>query len=196
MSAALAYARPQSRHQSRPEVPQPRHLEIAPTRAQRRARPRSVYAITAVSTVFGLLLAQLVLSIVLSDGAFQISDLQAQQKSLSRTQGDLAEKLDLLASPQSLATKAEGMGMVLSSSTPVFLTLSDGSTMGSARPTSASARGVLGSKGGLVPNSLLTSADETGSLTNDDSGSSAPSVGSAAPSVGSTSGKLPSPNTR
>jgi hypothetical protein len=192
MSAALATARPQYRS----EAPEPRHLQIAATRQQRRARPRSVYAVTAVSTIFGLLLAQLVLSIVLSDGAFQISDLQAQQKTLSRTEGDLTEKLDLLASPQSLASKAEGLGMVQSSATPVFLTLADGSTQGNAHPASVGAHGIIGSRGGLVPNALLASLDETGSFTNDAIDSSAPPVGSAAPSVVSDSGKLPSPTTR
>jgi hypothetical protein len=193
MSGAVAYARPQYRPVA---AEQPRHIEIVPTRAQRAARPRSVYAVTAVCTIFGLLLAQLVLSIVLSDGAFQIAELQSQQKSLSRTQEDLAEKLDLLGSPQNLASKAEGLGMVLGSSTPVFLTLADGTTRGSAKPVSTGARGPLESRGSLVPNALLDDFDESESFTSVGHSSGAPAGGSASASVTSTPGMLPSPTTR
>jgi hypothetical protein len=193
MSAAVAYARPQQRTVANE---QPRHIEIVPTRAQRAARPTSVYAVTAVCTIFGLLLAQLVLSILLSDGAFQIAELQSQQKTLSRTQEDLSEKLDLLGSPQNLATKAEGLGMVLGSGTPVFLNLADGTTRGSAKPVSAGAHGPLESRGSLVPNALLDDLDESENFTSVSHSTGAPAGTSASASVTSTPGMLPSPTTR
>lgn len=196
MSAAVAYARP------RPEVaPRPRHIEIVTTRSQRRARPKSFYAVVAVASVFALLLAQLLLSILLSDGAYQISSLQNEQKQLARTEQALMEELDLLASPQNLATKAEALGMVLGTNAPVFLSLSDGTVTGQPSPAAGTA-GAIGATGGLVANALLpdptlTSAADAGATTDDSSASGAPSAPNSTASVPSNSGAtLPSPQTR
>lgn len=187
MSAALAYA-PQRRATAAPV----RHVEIVTTRAQRRARPKSFYAVATVAAVFGLFLAQLLLSIVLSDGAYQISSLQAEQRELSRTQEDLSEKLDLLASPQSLATRAGQLGMVVGGSTPAFLRLSDGTLIGKPVAASKSA----GTRG-LVGNALLGAddgADGDGEAAASDDG--APPQSTASGSVASGDGDLPSPVTR
>jgi hypothetical protein len=209
MSTALAYRLPLRPvlPGNRPQEPVRRHIEIVTTRAQRKARPRSFYAIVTVSSVFGLLLAQLLLSIALSAGAYQIAGLQTSQKQLTRTAAALSEQLDLLASPQSLATKAEGLGMVVNSSTPVFIRLSDGTVIGSG--SAAGAQGVLGAKGSLVPNALLTDAASNAALIGsaDDSASTigsatgtpkagAPTPAVATASVASTNGSLPSPVTR
>jgi hypothetical protein len=191
MSAAFAFARPQER----PSVGAPQHIEIVTTRAQRRARPKSFYAVLAVSAVFALLLAQLMLSIVVSDGAYQITTLQAEQKQLSRTEQSLAEKLDLLASPQSLAQRAESLGMVVGTSSPAFLRLSDGALIGT--PTAATGTsGVLGLDGGLVANSLLVPGADTGSLPATTETDGAPAQNTAPGSVVSSDGALPSPTTR
>ena len=205
MSAAQAFSTPQAA----PQHARPRHIEIVTTRAQRRSRPRSFYATIAVTSVFTLLLAQLLLSIVLSDGAYQISSLQNEQKQLARTQQALDEQLDLLASPQSLAARAEAIGMVLGTNAPVFLRLSDGVVTGTPTPAAGTA-GAIGADGSLVANALLTEAPD---LTADGNGGSADSVGGGAPS-GTTSnasvtsnsgpsnsgpsngGQLPSPQTR
>jgi len=191
MSAAFAYARPQERT----PVAQPRHIEIVTTRAQRRARPKSFYAVLAVAAVFTLFLTQLMLSIVLSDGAYQISSLQAEQKQLARTEQNLAEKLDLLASPQSLAQKAESLGMVVGTSSPAFLRLADGALVGTPVAATGTA-GALGADGGLVANSLLVaSTDAEISPTTTETGG-APAQNAAATSVASSNGELPSPTTR
>lgn len=209
MSAALAYSDPTSapRRRAADPVLRPRHVEIVTTRAQRKARPRSFYAVMAVASVFALFLAQLMLSIVLSDGAYQISNLQIQQKQLSRTEQALSEKLDLLASPQSLATRAESLGMVVGTNLPATLTLSTGALSGT--PTAAAGNtGAIGSDGGLVPNALLipTSADlSTGTSTvpvtpgapsNSMANGSVASNGTTTTGAASPSGALPSPQTR
>jgi hypothetical protein len=186
MSAAIAYA-PARRA---PHAAPVRHVEIVTTRAQKRARPKAFYAVVTVSSVFALFIAQLLLSIVLSDGAYQISSLQAQQKELSRTQQNLSEKLDLLASPQSLATKAGGLGMVVGGSVPAFLRLSDGALVGVALPA-----GNSGGAHGLVANALLGAegGDDAAPVVADDG---APPKSTASGSVASDSGDLPSPQTR
>jgi hypothetical protein len=155
--------------------------------------------VLAVASIFALLLAQLLLSIVLSDGAYQITSLQAEQKQLSRTERALSEQLDLLASPQSLATKAEGLGMVIGTNAPVFLRLSDGALAGTATPAKGTA-GAIGADGGLVPNSLLveeepdvTTLGSTSAVGATTTG--APSAGAATASVASSGGSIPSPQT-
>ena len=191
MSAAYAFARPQERQQ----IAKPRHIEIVTTRAQRRARPKAFYAVLAVSAVFALFLAQLMLSIVVSDGAYQISSLQAEQNQLSRTEQGLAEKLDLLASPQSLAQRAESLGMVVGTSSPAFLRLSDGALVGTPIAATGTS-GALGADGGLVANSLLVPDSEAEiSPTTSETGG-APAQNAAAGSVASSDGALPSPTTR
>jgi len=191
MSAAVAYARPQ---RGEPAA-QPQRIEIVTTRAQRRARPKSFYAVLAVSAVFALFLAQLMLSIVLSDGAYQISALQVEQKQLSRTSQDLAESLDLLASPQSLAQRAEALGMVVGSSSPAFLRLADGALVGTPVAAVGTA-GALGPDGGLVANSLLVPGAATLDPAATPETTGAPTLNPASTSVASSNGELPSPTTR
>ena len=191
MSAALAYAEPQRRASE----PIHRHVEIVTTRAQRKARPRSFYAMVAVTSVFALFIGQLMLSIVLSDGAYQISALQVEQKQLSRTSQDLAESLDLLASPQSLAQRAEALGMVVGSSSPAFLRLADGALVGTPVAAVGTA-GALGPDGGLVANSLLVPGAATLDPAATPQTTGAPTLNPASTSVASSNGELPSPTTR
>lgn len=141
-----------------PEItqPQPRRLDVVPTRNQRKARPKSFYAIVTVSCLFAILVAQLLLSIVVSDGAYQISALQQEQKELSRDHQTLLEQLNVLQSPQHLAANAEQLGMVTNSNT-AYLRLSDGAVLGNPRAATASGSIMQGADGGpLVPNQLLT----------------------------------------
>lgn len=191
MSTAYAYARPQ---RSQPATPTP-HIEIVTTRAQRRARPKSFYAVLAVTAVFGLFLAQLMLSIILSDGAYQISSLQVEQTQLSRTEQALAEELELLKSPQSLAQRAETLGMVVGSGSPAFLRLSDGALVGTPVAATGTA-GALGPDGGLVPNALLVGQTDPVNTDAANQPDGAPSQNSSGSSVASGSGELPSPTTR
>lgn len=187
MSAALAYA-PQRRAPLSP-VP-PRHVEIVTTRAQRKARPKSFYAVASVAAVFTLFLAQLLLSILLSDGAYQISSLQAEQKQLSRTEQDLAEKLDLLASPQSLASRAGQLGMVVGGGTPAFLRLADGTIIGTPVAASATA-----GANGLVANALLQ-PEEADPAAEPQPAEPQTQKSTASGAAAADDGELPSPVTR
>jgi hypothetical protein len=186
----LAYASPvrSPRHDA-----QPRHIEIVTTRAQRKARPRIVYALATIGGLFALVIAQLLLSIVIADGAYEISSLRTEQRDLSRTAQSLGEDLDLLQSPQNLATQAEGLGMVMSASTPMFLRLSDGKVLGSAGAANEGAA-LLGAKGSLVANALLSGIPEAGQGDEPDKG--APSIEQPESNVASAPGTLPSPVTR
>jgi len=128
-----------------------RHLEVAPTRAQRRARPRVLPAVVTIAGIGVILLAQLLLSIALADGAYQISDLQGQQRDLQRQEQALTEQLEVLSSTQNLIANAEHLGMIASGN-PVFLDLSTGGVSGN--PTAAGGS-LTGNSGNQIGNSLL-----------------------------------------
>ena len=130
------------------------HLEVVSTRDQRRARPRTVYAIVAVGALFAIVVAQLLLSISISQGAYQLSTLQDTQKQMQRQYQAASEDLDRLTSPQNLAANANALGMV-SNSSPVYLRLSDGAVLGAPVAANPWAGTVTGGQGNLVANSLL-----------------------------------------
>ncbi len=118
-----------------------------------RARPRIFYALTAVAGVAAIIVAQLLLSVGISQGAYEISSLQSRHSELGRTAAGVSEDLARVSSPQSLAASAEGLGMV-SNSNPVYLQLSDGAVLGAP----ASASGSQAGAASLVPNALLSEA--------------------------------------
>ncbi len=72
--------------------------------------------------------AQLLLSIAVSDGAYQIAGLQSTQKELLRTEDALAEQLAALDSPQNLAANAASLGMVIATDA-MYLRLADGAVL-------------------------------------------------------------------
>lgn len=142
---ALATTAPQRRAES------VRPVEVAPTREQRRARPKVAYALVATAALFVLLLTQLGISIALSDGAYQISALQSEQAELARDQQKFSEQLDVLSSPQNLANNADALGMVRNSN-PVYLDLTTGAVHGVPAPAEA---GPDGTGDNLIGNTLL-----------------------------------------
>ncbi|MFB9748363.1 hypothetical protein [Leifsonia shinshuensis] len=149
------------------------HLEVVPTRSQRRARPRTLYAVTAVSALLVIVVAQLLLSIGVSQGAYQLSSLQAQQTQLQRSYQAASEDLNRLTSPQNLAANANALGMV-SNSNPAYLRLSDGAVLGAPIAATPAAGTVTGGQGNLVPNAQLNGVPLV----------AGPAAGAAAPAAG------------
>jgi hypothetical protein len=149
--SAVPAVRPLRNPVGRPAEAPRRHLEVAPTRAQRRARPRLLPALVTIGGIGVILLAQLLLSIVLADGAYQISGLQSAKHDAVLQQHALSEQLDLLASPQHLAANAEALGMVASGNA-VYLDAKTGAVTG----TASAAGGSLLGAGDQVGNVLLT----------------------------------------
>ncbi|MCX7521504.1 hypothetical protein OSC27_04330 [Microbacterium sp. STN6] len=180
------------------------HLEVVATRSQRKARPRAVYAIVAVASLMGIVVAQLLMSIAVSQGAYELDGLTARQMTLQRSYQAVTESLDTTASPQSLAAKATALGMVANPNL-VYLRLSDGAVLGSPAP--APAAGGAATDGTLVvPNALLepakgaagsSAAGSTAAKSNaaGSAASSAPDALTPDPNVPFV-GTLPSPTTR
>lgn len=153
MSAILARSSRPALPGTRPE-PRPDRLRVAPAAVPatpaRRARPRVAYALTAIAGVAVIVVAQLLLSVGISQGAYEISTLQERKLELGRTADSVNEQLIRLSAPQNLAANAEALGMV-SNSNPVYLRLSDGAVLGAP----SSAPGAPGGAASLVPNALL-----------------------------------------
>lgn len=136
---------------------QPRRIEIDSSRDQRRARPKIIYAIVAVAGLFVILIAQLLLSILLSDGAYQIAALKTTQHQLTLDKESLIESVHVLGSPQNLATQAQTLGMVVNTSDSGWLSLSGADSTVLKAPTAAIAASTIGTNNaGLIPNALLT----------------------------------------
>lgn len=152
MSAVLAPTTPRRAVAPSPRRA-PRPVEVVTTREQRRARPRAVYAIVSTAGAFAILLAQLLLSIALSDGAYRIAALQATAVELDRNAQVLTESLDTLRSPQNLAANAESLGMVANAS-PAYLRLADATVLGAPVAAGAGA-GVLDGRDSMIGNVLL-----------------------------------------
>ncbi|TCL85197.1 hypothetical protein EDF31_105213 [Curtobacterium sp. PhB142] len=167
---------PRPDRQNRPEL-----VEVTPTAAQRRARPRIGYAVTAVVALGVLLLAQLGISMVLSQGAYTLSALGTEQTNLSRTQQSLSEELRVLDSPQNLARNAQSLGMI-ANSTPVYLDPKTGRVYGT--PTPAVADQATAATSNQVPNSLLNdvplAAKQGDTSTSKETGSTTGSAGTDA----------------
>ncbi|MEO6533158.1 MAG: hypothetical protein ABIO06_06250 [Pseudolysinimonas sp.] len=166
MSAvAAAVARPMRQPLGQPLGEPRRHLEVVSTRAQRRARPRTLPALVTIGGIAVILLAQLLLSIVIADGAYQVSALQSANHDAVLQQHALSEQLDLLASPQHLAANAEALGMVASGNA-IYLDAKTGAVTG----TGGAAGGSMLGSGDQVGNVLL---DGTPLVTPNPSGSGA-----------------------
>jgi len=229
MSSNLAYALPsRSPRQTQPGDSRgnpwnenPRQIEIVTSRAQRRARPRLAYALVAVGGLMVIFLTQLMLSIALSNGAYDISRLLIENRNLGRTQGALNEQLEVAGSSQNLAANAQQLGMVATTSS-AYLDLATGAVIGETVAATGGAADPT-----LIANSLLanlaligdaptaptetdtgtgivantgaeTSTGATVSGTSTASNSAvagAPSTTAVEPSVPSTAGVLPSPVT-
>ena len=160
-----------------------------------------------------ILLAQLMLSIVLADGAYQISSLQNQKHDAVLLQHSLSETLALYNSPQHLAANAEALGMVTSGNA-VYLDATTGAVTGTGTAAGGSLLGV----GDHVSNVLLdgsmivTPPAATTTATTTATGAGSTSGGTTAHSTGTsqastdtgkggagqapqTPGLLPSPTT-
>lgn len=132
------------------EIPQRRlHVVDAPARR----RPRLAYGITAVAGAIAIALAQMTLSILTTQGGYEVAALQQEQRELTYQKQILADEVAGLSSPQFLAANAAALGMV-TGDVPSYLRLSDGAIVGTGQAASAtSAVDAIGR--GSVQNSLI-----------------------------------------
>jgi hypothetical protein len=190
-----------------PAGPRPAPLKPAPVdpapHVRRSARPPNPKPFGAVAGIFGILLAQLLLSMLVSEGAYQIQALQSANKELGRDVQQLTEAQQMLSSTQNLVANAAAMGMV-NDPNRVFLRLSDGRVLGTPVPASTDNAAVTNSD--LVTNALVkdlpvaaaAAEGATAGIETDAGETAVPGVPEAQPADGSltSSGEgLPSPVT-
>jgi hypothetical protein len=107
-------------------------LTVVPKRKRRRTSPvpfLMVVSMLAVGGIVGLLL----FNTSMQQASFAATDLQRQADVLQAQQQTLQMQLDQLRDPQSIALKAQRMGMVLPSS-PAVLDLRTGKVLGDPAP--------------------------------------------------------------
>lgn len=197
----------------RPGTPTPtRALHAVSPSVVRRRRPKIFFALVTVFTIVIIIVAQILLSVSLQSGAYEIAGLQRSVKELGRTYQSATQDLNRMTSPQNVAQSAEMLGMV-GHSNPVYLRLSDSLVTGAATSAGGS---TLFAQGNLVPNALLAeviaereaaartaaqvaaaqaSAGTAGTTVGNGAPDSAPAPLSPVPAVPSPQG-LPSPATR
>lgn len=126
----LGLGRPAELPIRRPGERPERRLHALETPAPRR-RPRLVYGIVAVAGAVLIGAAQMGLSILTTQGSYEIADLTAQQRSLDYEKQMLTDSIAGLSSPQFLAANAAALGMVTGQA-PTYLRLSDNAVIGTA----------------------------------------------------------------
>lgn len=198
MSAVPAMSLPARRPLGleQPEVRPGSRPQLRPAPEQRR-RPRLAYAVTALAGIAAIVIAQLLFSVAMTEGAYEIDGYKVTQTKLDRETQVLREQIDALESPQFLAANAEALGMVPNAA-PVYLRLSDGAVLG--QPTAA-ADGAVGAAGS-VANSLITdvplvtqqAAGETGAAASAAPEAAADTPAATAPAA-PAGGGLPTPAT-
>jgi hypothetical protein len=107
----------------------------------------------AVAGVLAMVIVQLLLSVGLSQGAYEISSLQRQETTLGWKMQSASDELLEVSSPQFIAANAQALGMVING-TPAYLRLSDGAVIGVPAAATAETEIPVGAAT-LVANSLL-----------------------------------------
>ncbi|WP_194408777.1 hypothetical protein [Microbacterium cremeum] len=129
-----------------------RRLRVVDAPAPRR-RPKLLYGIIAVLGAFLIAGAQMALSIMTTQGSYELSALTAKQSELTYQKQILYDEVAGLSSPQYLAANAAALGMVVDES-PSYLRLSDGAILGASEVAlGSSSIDAIGR--GSVPNALI-----------------------------------------
>jgi hypothetical protein len=100
------------------------------------AGPKLRYIVATLLGIFAILAVQLILSIALSGGAYEIASLKGEMRNTEQKRQMVAEDINALIAPDTLAGLAASMGMVADNN-PAYLRLSDSSVVGEAQPATA-----------------------------------------------------------
>ncbi|MBW9094041.1 hypothetical protein JNB62_10135 [Microbacterium jejuense] len=130
-----------------------RRLRIVEAPARRR-RPKLLYGIVAVAGAFLIAAAQMSLSLMTTQGTYELSTLSQQQRDLTYQKQILYDDVAGLSSPQYLAANAAALGMVINEA-PSYLRLSDGAILGPSEVAMGSSS-VDAIGRGSVANALIT----------------------------------------
>lgn len=113
----------------------PRALDSTRQDVSSAAAPKLRYIVVTLIGIFVILGVQLMLSIAVSGGAYEIAGLKSEVRNSQQELQVVAEDINALVAPDTLATLAASMGMVADNN-PAYLRLSDSSVLGQAVPAS------------------------------------------------------------
>ena len=139
MSSFLATAKARTARTTRP-LPRPR-LTVVPKMAAR--APRVPFVALVVLVLGAGLVGLLLLNTSLQRGAYTVTDLRSTSSDLALRQQNLELRVSALESPHRISRAALRQGMVANTS-PAFLSLSTGRTVGRPVPGRPGNRPVLG----------------------------------------------------
>lgn len=144
-AAVLPAPKTPTTHPSRPLKPV--------TAPATRSRPKLAYALIALGGAAAIGIAQIGLSLAITNDSFVLADLSSQQRELNLQASALEDDLAGISSPQMLATKAAELGMVVTGSAS-YLRLSDSAILG-ANAGAGSQSSINPTGSGAVHNALL-----------------------------------------
>lgn len=121
---------------SAPAMAAPRLVASTRPRGNSAAVPKLRYIVVTLMGIFGILAVQLMLSIAVSGGAYEIASLKGEMRNTEQKRQIVSEDINALVAPDTLAGLAASMGMVADNN-PAYLRLSDSQVVGSAVPASA-----------------------------------------------------------
>ncbi len=136
----------------------PRAVPSTRQKTQANAVPKLRYIVVLLAGIFAILGGQLLLSIAVSGGAYEIASLKSDLRGSQQKQQIVGEEISALVAPDTLATLAGSMGMVPDNN-PAYIRVSDGVVVGEALPAEASASGqvfaVTAGTESLVPPAIV-----------------------------------------
>lgn len=119
--------------QTPPVMATPRLVSSTRQGSASQAVPKLRYIVVTLFGIFGILAVQLMLSIAVSGGAYEIASLKGEMRTTEQKRQMVSEDINALVAPDTLAALAASMGMV-SDSNPAYLRLSDAQVVGAAVP--------------------------------------------------------------
>lgn len=125
---------------SAPRATKPRAVSSTRQKTKADAVPKLRYIVVLLAGIFAILGGQLLLSIAVSGGAYEIAALKADLRGSQQQQQIVGEEISALVAPDTLATLAGSMGMVPDNN-PAYIRVSDGVVVGEAIPAQASGSG-------------------------------------------------------
>lgn len=134
MSAGLAGVTVTPRRDSARPGARRSTLQLVP--APRTSAPRTRFVALVASLLVTGLIGLLLLNTTLARDAFALYSLSTEARTLAESEQALQREVELLRSPQNLATRATELGMV-QAGPPAFLRLSDGAVLGATDPAAA-----------------------------------------------------------
>lgn len=152
MSVQSSLARALPARTAPQKAPERRLRPVAQPARQR--RPKLAYALIALGGAMAIGAAQVTMSLIITQDSFVLAGLKTQQNELNLQTNAMQDELNGMSSPQMLALKADGLGMVVAGSAS-YLRLSDNAVIGAG--SGASWSSTVDPKGsGAVRNAVLS----------------------------------------